>query len=173
MLETMRDRGKFWTPVPDWTTARIERDGLSVRRIAGLGQMLISGDLRGAVAGLAPGVSEIGLWSLAEADSYFVRSARDRGLLVTPAPQHVAPGWREGYVATPCDDAYAVLELAGSGLAEMVAEATSVDLEAGSRSAAVLFAGVTVFLYRTAPSTARLHVESPMASYLWKWLDER
>lgn len=173
MLETMRDRGKFWTPAPDWRTARIERDGLSARRIAGLGQTLISGNLRAGVAALAPGAPEAGLWSLLETDRYLVRIARDRGLLVTSESLHVAPGWREGYVATPCDDAYAVIELAGDRLANVMAEATSADLEAGSRSAAVLFAGVTVFLYRAGASTARLHVESPLASYLWKWLDER
>lgn len=173
MLETMRDRGQFWSPQPDWRTARIEGNGYSVRRVLDFGQTLVSGDLGAALAELMPGAPEVGLWSVAEAQPFAVRIGRDRALLVSPAPLGVAPGWRNDYVATPCDDAYAVLEISGAALREIVAEGTSVNLEAGSRSAAVLFAGVTVFLYRTGPETARLHVEAPLAAYLWAWLEGR
>lgn len=173
MLDAMDDRGQFWNPQPDWGTARIERDGYSVRGIPGLGQTLVSGNLDAALADLMPGAPEIGLWSVVEAESFAVRIGRDRALLVSPAPLDIAPGWRNGYVATPCDDACAILEVSGTALREIVAEGTSVDIEAGSRSAAVLFAGVTVFLYRTGPETARLHVEAPLAAYLWAWLEGR
>lgn len=173
MPDAMHDRGQFWNPQPDWGTARIERDGYSVRGIPGLGQTLVSGNLDAALADLMPGAPEIGLWSVVEAESFAVRIGRDRALLVSPAPLDIAPGWRNGYVATPCDDACAILEVSGTALREIVAEGTSVDIEAGSRSAAVLFAGVTVFLYRTGPETARLHVEAPLAAYLWAWLEGR
>ncbi|WP_421925984.1 sarcosine oxidase subunit gamma family protein [Neoaquamicrobium sediminum] len=173
MRETMRDRGLFWNPVPDWRTARIEGDGYSVRRVLDFGQTLVSGDLGAAFAELMPGVPEAGLWSVIEVGNFTVRIGRDRALLVSPASLDIAPGWREGYVVTPCDDAYAILEISGAALRGIVAEGTSVDIEAGSRSAAVLFAGVTVFLYRTGPETARLHVEAPLAAYLWAWLEGR
>lgn len=173
MPDAMDDRGQFWNPQPDWGTARIERDGYSVRGIPGLGQTLVSGNLGAALADLMPDAPEAGLWSVAEGEPLAVRIARDRALLVSSSPLGVAPGWREGYVATPCDDACAVLEISGAALREIVAEGTFVDIEAGSRSAAVLFAGVTVFLYRTGPETARLHVEAPLAAYLWAWLEGR
>lgn len=173
MPEAMHDRGQFWRPQPDWGTARIERDGYMVRRILGLGQALASGEIDAAIAEFTPDAPEAGLWSVVEAGPFAVRIGRDRALLVSPAPLGVAPGWRNGYVVTPCDDAYATLEISGAALREIVAEGTSVDIEAGSRSAAVLFAGVTVFLYRTGPETARLHVEAPLAAYLWAWLEGR
>ena len=173
MADTMHDRGRFWTPMPDWTAARVGGDGWTARRVSGPGQTLLSGDLRAAVSALAPGAPDVGLWTLADSDAYAVRVARDRALLVTPAPLDLEPGWRDGFVATPCDDAYAIIELSGAAIAEIVAEATSADLRAGSRSAALLFAGVTAFLYRAAPDTARLHVEAPLAAYLWTWLEKR
>lgn len=173
MPDAMDDRGQFWNPEPDWATARIERDRYSVRRVLGLGQTLASGNLGAALADLMPDAPETGLWSVMEVDNFSVRIGRDRALLVSPAPLDITPGWRNGYVVTPCDDAYAILEISGAALREIVAEGTSVDIEAGSRSAAVLFAGVTVFLYRTGPETARLHVEAPLAAYLWAWLEGR
>ncbi|MEO3385420.1 hypothetical protein [Mesorhizobium sp. CAU 1741] len=172
MLETMRDRGKFWTPAPG-LSARIERNDFSAGFVTGLQQVLISGDLDKAAAAIAPSAREVGLWGLAEGTQTWVRFARDRALLVSTASLEIAPGWRDGYVATPCDDGYAVIDLSGPALPEVVAEATSADLEAGSPSAAILFAGVTALLYRSNPRTARLHVESPLAAYLWRWLEER
>lgn len=172
MAETMRDRGTFWTPAPA-ANATIERGGFTARFVDGFGQTLVSGNLDKAIADLTPGLAEVGLWGLADDGSCAVRIARDRALLVTSAPLDIAAGWRDGYVATPCDDAYAVIELSGPTLAEAVAEASAVDVEAGSPSASLLFAGITALLYRTSPSTARLHVERPLAAYLWTWLENR
>jgi hypothetical protein len=171
--ETMRDRGRFWSPAPDWTAATLSRNGWMARRVSGLGQTLVSGDLDAAFSKLASGAPEVGLWGVAEASTFFVRMARDRALLVTPSPLPVEPGWRGVWVATPCDDLYAVLDIGGEAIADLVAEGTSADLETGSRSAAVLFAGVPVLLYRTSSTTVRLHVESPLAAYLWTWLETR
>jgi sarcosine oxidase gamma subunit len=173
MPEAMRDRGQFWSPQPDWENARIERDGYSVRRALGLGQTLVSGEIDAAIAEFTPDAPEAGLWSVVKAEPFAVRIGRDRALLVSPAPLGVAPGWRNGCAVTPCDDAYAILEISGVALREILAEGTAVDIEAGSRSAAALFAGVTVFLYRIGPETARLHVEAPLAAYLWAWLEGR
>ena len=174
MREAMHDRAKFWTPAPNWSAVALQGEGWTARRVAGLGQTLVSGDLVAAIAALAPGAPEVGLWGIADpAEAFSLRIARDRALLVTPSPLTLAPGWRGGWVATPCDDACAVLEISGAAMPEIVAEGTAANLEAGSRSAAALFAGVTAFLCRTAPQTARLHVESPFAAYLWTWLEGR
>lgn len=173
MLETMRDRGRFWTPAPDMAVAAIERAGFSARFRGGLGQTLLSGDLAAAIATLAPGAPEVGLWGLASQEPLWLRIARDRALLVSAAPLDLAPGWRDGFVATPCDDGYAVIELAGAAMPDVLAEGISAALAAGSRSAAVLFAGVPILLYRTGAETARIHVESALATYLWTWLERR
>lgn len=170
MPDAMQNRGKFWTPAPDWRAARLEGEGWHARRIHGLGQTLLSGDLDAARAALAPGAGEVGLWGLAGEGACAVRIARDRALLVSPSPLAIAPGWRAGFIATPCDDGHAVLEISGPGMPQIVAEGTAADLAAGSRSASVLFAGVSCLLYRAGPDRARLHVESPLAAYIWTWL---
>ena len=172
MLETMRDRGKFWRPAPD-RVANLSGRGFEARCVTGLGQTLVSGDLDAAAKALAPGVTEVGLWTITTAGTYSVRLSRDRALLVTSAPLAVRSGWVDGYVATPCDDAYAVLDLEGEELGTIVAEGTSANLATGSRSASVLFAGVPVLLYRTAEDAARLHVEAPLLAFLWEWLAGR
>jgi hypothetical protein len=168
---TIRDRGQFWRPAPDWTTAAMEREGWSARRLSGLGQTQVSGDVERAIDKFAHGAAEVGLWGLTDTDRVLVRIALDKALLVTPSPLDIDPVWRAGFVASPADDAWAIFELVGDGIAGLVAQATSVDLEAGSRSASILFAGTPTLLYRTAQDKARLHVEAPLATWLWTWLE--
>ena len=88
-------------------------------------------------------------------------------------PLTVEPGWHDGWAATPADDVDAVLEIGGAGLQALVAEATSADLDGGSPSAAIMFAGIACLLYRTGQTIARLHVERPLATYVWHWLETR
>lgn len=170
MREATEDRGRFWTPAPDWPAAALAGDGWRARRLAGLCQTLVSGDLAAARAVLAPDAAEAGLWDIAGAGAVVARLARDRALVVSPSPVGIAPGWHGGFAASPCDDAYAVIELSGPGIEAVIAEATAADLRAGSRSASILFAGVAGVLYRSGPQTARLHAESPLAAYIWTWL---
>ncbi len=171
MADATDDRGRFWTPAPDWPTAALEGEGWRARCVGGLRQTLVSGDLAAARAALAPGAGEVGLWGVAGEGTAIVRIARDRALVVSPPRFDIAPGWHDGFAATPCDDAYAVIALSGPGIAALVAEGTAAGLAAGSPSAAVLFAGVSCLLYRTQPQAARLHVESPFAAYIWTWLE--
>lgn len=172
MLETMRDRGKFWTPAPA-EDAVLSGRGFEARCVNGLGQTLLSGDVHAAVSALAPSADEVGLWDIASGEACSVRLSRDRALLVTRKRLDIAPGWRDGFVATPCDDAYAVVDFLGDEREEIIAEAASANLEAGSRSAALLFAGVPALLYRIATDVARLHVERPLLAYIWAWLEGR
>ena len=171
MREAMDDRGRFWLPVPDWRTASLDGEGWRARRIPDVRQTLVSGDLGAARSVLAPGLVEVGLWEIAESGAAVVRIARDRALIVSiSSPPMAAPGWHDRFAVSPCDDLYAVLEISGASVADVVAEATAVDFTDGSRSAALLFAGVSCLLYRSGPQTARLHVESPFAAYIWTWL---
>ena len=110
---------------------------------------------------------------MVEGKSHVVRIARDRALIVSAGPLTVEPGWHDGWAATPADDVYAVLEIGGAGLQALVSEATSADLDGGSPSAAIMFAGIACLLYRTGQTTARLHVERPLATYVWHWLETR
>lgn len=174
MADPKIDRGLFWSPRPDWRTAEIRRAGWAARPVHGLGQVLVSGKLAAAAAALAPGAPEAGLWSLVDADRYAVRMARDRALIVSPAPVPVDPGWRAGgWAASAADDLYTVLEIEGEGLGALASEAVTADLDRGSPSAALLFAGIPVLLYRRAPHIARLHVENALAPTLWHWLEGR
>ncbi|MGO4833043.1 hypothetical protein AB4144_12235, partial [Rhizobiaceae sp. 2RAB30] len=135
------DRGLFWEPAPDFGAVAIRRDGLAVQAVSGLGQVMVSGDLAAARI-LAPEALTVGLWGVAEAPTFFLRMARDRALLVSPQPLALRPGWRaEGFAASPADDAFIVLEIAGDDLAIVVAEAIGADLTSGSPSAAIRFCG--------------------------------
>jgi hypothetical protein len=170
--ETMRDRGAFWNPVPDWQHAHLQRNGFAVRRVAGLGQTLISGNVEAGAALILPGTTPVGLWDRQHGDRALVRIARDKALLVSPHLPAIAFGWNDvGFVASSCDDAFAVLDLSGPALRDVVAQATAVDLEAGSPSASILFAGVPALLYRASSDVARLHVEAPIATHVWTWLE--
>jgi hypothetical protein len=173
MVEPLSDRSKFWAASPDWATAEIRRDDWRTRPAHGLGQVLVSGRIAGAVEALAPGAPEVGLWGMVASNPCVVRIARDRALIVSAQPLTVEPGWHDGWAATPDDDVYAVLEIEGAGLSALVSEATSADLDARSPSAAIMFAGIACLLYRTGQTTARLHVERPLATYIWHWLERR
>ena len=165
------DAAAKWTPVPDWNRAAIVRSSWAARPVFGLHQLLLSGDLEGAHAALAPEAAMLGLWEIGEGDA-MVRIARDRALLVTALPVDFQPGWNPGgRAASPACDAWAVFELSGESARAVCAQATSADLDAGSRSASLLFAGTACLLYRTAPEIARIHVERGFAPYIWRWLE--
>ncbi|WP_022729815.1 hypothetical protein [Fodinicurvata sediminis] len=172
----MRDFAAKWTAFPDWQDARIAREGWQAHVVTGLSQVMVSGHLEKAWKALPDSGNEVGLWQVASTDSsYRVRIARDRALLVSPDPIDFEAGWQpEGWAATPAHDALLVIEIQGMPAEEIVMEATSVNLDEGSPSASVRFAGLNgVLLYRTAPNCARLHVEASYGPYLWRWLESR
>jgi hypothetical protein len=109
MAEPLSDRSKFWTASPDWATAEIRREDWRARPVLGLGQILVSGRIAGAVQALAPGAPEACLWGVVAVNPHVVRIARDRALIVSVEQLAVEPGWRsDGWAATPADDVYAV-----------------------------------------------------------------
>lgn len=173
MPEAMPDPMAKWAPVPGWSAARLARPGWSAAYIAGEFQTLLSGDLTAAFARLDPQPVSVGLWQLARLPAA-IRIGRDRALLVGAQAFALSSGWQEGgWAASDASDAYSVLSLTGSALRSIIAEATSADIDAGSPSAAIQFAGVPALLYRVREDEARLHVEAALAPYVWRWLETR
>jgi sarcosine oxidase gamma subunit len=160
----------------DWPHARrsegplIDKPRLQARALTGRGQTLISGDLEAAIAALAPGAPLIGLYASAPEGAHALRIARDRALLVTPAPLGAPEGWRDGWCATAVDDGWVAIDVEGPDAPSALAQGTSADLAAGSPSAAVLFAGFRCLVART-EAGFRLHVEAPWLEALLTWLD--
>jgi hypothetical protein len=159
-----------WPPARGGAELLIDRQRLIARRLGGLGQTLISGDLVAAVAGLAPGAPMLGLYALAPEGAHALRIGRMSALLITPAPLAVMDGWRDGWCATNVDDAWAAVEISGADAPQALMQATSADLASGSPSAAVFVFGVRGLLART-PSGFRVHIESPWLETLLTWLD--
>jgi hypothetical protein len=159
-----------WPPARGGAELLIDRLRLTARRLGGLGQTLISGDLDGAIAGLASGAPMLGLYALAPESAHALRIGRTSALLVTPAPLSVVAGWRDGWCATSVDDGWAAVEVSGEDAGDALMQATSANLASGSPSAAVLVFGLRGLLTRTPPGF-RVHVESPWLRTLLTWLD--
>ena len=159
-----------WPPARGGAEPLIDRQRLIARRLGGLGQTLISGDLVAAVAGLAPGAPMLGLYALAPEGAHALRIGRMSALLITPAPLAVMDGWRDGWCATNVDEGWAAVDVLGADAPRALMQATAADLASGSSSAAVFVFGVRGLLART-PSGFRVHIESPWLETLLTWLD--
>ena len=117
---------------------------------------------------------EIGLWQVASASDHVIRIARDKALFVATTQIPFETGWNPaGFSVTDASGAYGVIEIAGTELTDLVAEASAADIDAGSRSAAVLFAGIPCLVVRTAPEVGRVFLEAGFTTYLWRWLETR
>ena len=158
-----------WPPARRGAGLLIDRQRLTARRLGGLGQTLISGNLDAAIADLTPGAPMLGLYALAPASAHALRIGRTSALLVTPAPIGAADGWRDGWCATSVNDGWAAVEVSGEDGAQALMQATSANLASGSSSAAVLVFGLHGLLART-PSGFRVHVESQWLETLLAWL---
>lgn len=172
--DAKHDFAAKWPPMPDWSSDTIDAGGLRVMARVDLHQVLISGNLAEAATALASDAQEVGLWSMAARGTILIRIARDRGLLVSQTRIEVSDGWNaNGWCATDMSDAYRVFDISGPSITDLVARAVSANFQAGSPSAAVLFAGAEALLYRCGDSVARLHVEQPLGGYIWRWLEEQ
>ena len=170
----MRNLAEKWPAAPDFATAALNKDGVTVRMLGGLEQLLVSGDLAAwsKASGLAG--EGVGAGAIASGDKYLVRIARDRLLAVGEQPFPIASGWHAaGFAVTVMDAGLHVFEIEGPDLDRLIARGTALDPEAASPSASILFAGVGVLLYRFGnPDRARLHVDRGLAPYLWEWLEQ-
>jgi hypothetical protein len=159
-----------WPPAWRAEGILIDRSRLQARALSGRGSAMISGEIEAAIRALAPGAPILGLYALAPEGAHALRIARDRALLVTPAPLGTADGWRESWCATSVDDGWAAVDVAGPETPLALMQGTSTDLAANSPSAAVLFAGLRCLLVRT-EAGFRLHVEAPWLEALLIWMD--
>ena len=164
----MRDRGLFWSPVPDWSRASIRHDGLNIATVAPQVAWLVSGNLAAFLEQRGVRFGDAG-------ERYAVRLAPDRLLFVSvdgDAADGVTFGWSEdGCVITDVSDGYVLLDITGSAAPELMRLGALHDFEARSdtASAAMLFAGQWVILARIQQGW-RLHVERPHAAAIWQWL---
>ena len=159
-----------WPPARRAQGTLILRPRLQARALSGRGSTMVSGDVEAAVTAIAPGAPILGLYALAPEGAHALRVARDRALLVTPAPLGAADGWREGWCVTSVDDGWAAVDVDGPDAPLALAQGTSADLTGRSSSAAVLFAGLRCLLVRT-DAGFRLHVEAPWLEALLTWMD--
>lgn len=169
----MRDLTSSWPSVPDWRGANLDRKGLLARTVDVGPQHLISGNLAGFAT--AAGLPDTGAGAFGDVagDRYALRVARDRMLTVNAPQSSTFPGWHaDGYAVTDVSAMYHVFEFEGPGLADLVAEAMFVDPNAGSPSAATVFAGQQAIVYRH-DGKLRVHVERGFAPYVWQWLEAR
>jgi hypothetical protein len=158
-----------WPPARGDAELVIDRQRLTARRLGGLGQTLISGDLDAAVGALAPGAPMLGLYALAPEGVHALRIGRTRALLITPAPLGAADGWRDGWCATSVDDGWTAVAISGADASQALMQAPSADLASGSPSAAVLVFGLRGLIART-PTGFRVHIETPWLETLLAWL---
>jgi heterotetrameric sarcosine oxidase gamma subunit len=164
----MRDRGLFWSPVPDWSRASIRHEGLSIVAVAPQAAWLVSGNL-------AAFLERRGLRFGDAGDRYALRLAPDRLLfvsMVAAAADGMTFGWSEdGCAVTDVSDGYVLLDITGPAAPALMRLGALHDFEAQSDtgSAAMLFAGQRVILARIQQGW-RLHVERPSAAAIWQWL---
>jgi sarcosine oxidase gamma subunit len=169
----MRDLAKKWSPVPDWQSAVIERPRLKIRTLTGFSQALVSGNL--AAWREASGLSDppAGALSVVTGTRYAACIARDRILAVSETPFDIASGWHEsGFALSAINAGLHMLEIEGPELADLWAQATTLDPHGVTSSASVLFAGAHVLCYRHGHGERlRIHIDRGLAPYLWTWLE--
>lgn len=167
----MSDRSAFWSPPPDWGSARITRPGLEIT-VRETRFTLVSGETHAwlAAQGIAPA---IGPREACPAGGYALRLAPDSVLVV--GWESPVDGWQpEARVAlSACSDGWLVFEILGEGAAALMAEGSEYRFTASpeppTESARLLFAGIVVAVARCSGGW-RLHVERAWAPALWRWL---
>jgi len=160
---------RAWTNRTPSPGDRIEGRSAVATCLAPGGAVMISGDLEAALAALAPGAPFIGLGASIPDGPFALRIARDRALIVTDAPLALTPGWHGSYAATPADDLYLRLAVAGEEAETVAAAGTGAPLDASSPSAMVLFAGTPCLVAR-ANGAIMIWVERSDAAYLWSFI---
>jgi hypothetical protein len=157
---------RIWTNTSPEPGQRADYPGLTVTCDAPVGAQMISGDLEAALAVLAPGAPVLGCGAPAPQGPHAIRVARDRAILVTPAPLVVQPGWHGSYALSLADDLYATIILSGPRADEIASACTATPLDGSSASAATLFAGVGALVTRRG-GTLAVRVQWPEAASLW------
>lgn len=162
MPDTELNHADKWAAQPE-PGATLQGPGVTAHVAACTDRTLVSGDLAAfaRVSGIDAADQKQGARAL--------RLARDR-LLVVGALPGLAPGWHtEGFALSDISAGLAMVELAGPGLAVLIAMATTTRSDDPGPSASITFAGVPAVLDH-ADEILRLHVERGLLAYLWSWL---
>jgi hypothetical protein len=163
----MLDRSGFW-PAPPNTDTILEGDGLTVRLLPPVPQVMVSGNLEKFLSAHDLGPTA-GLLGQVAPPHYALRLARHRMLAVGIPQDHASAGWADGVATTPMTGALAVLDISGENGMALIARATAIDPRSGSPSAALTFAGVQAALCRQG-NDLRLHVDRGLVSFLFDWI---
>jgi hypothetical protein len=154
---------RHWTSRSPDAGATLEAPGLTIACAADGGAALISGDMDAAIAALAPGAPMLGLLDACPDGPHALRIARDRALLVTPAPLW-RDGWQGTYAVSAADDLFLKLTITGPRAGEIGAACMSAAR--GSASASTLFAGHGALVVSVANGLC-VRVQRPEAAALW------
>ena len=170
----MRDLAEKWAPVPDWKKVSIQFDGTTIGTVAGLSQLLVSGDISAWSRASGIASAPAGASPVITGDRYAVRLARDRILAVSAGPFDIASGWHEdGFAVSSVNTGLHIFEIDGPRMLEVLAHAMMLDPKGSTASAAMLFAGLNAFVYRySSAGCVRVHVDSGLAPHLWQWLEQ-
>ncbi|OYX41036.1 MAG: hypothetical protein B7Z02_17155 [Rhodobacterales bacterium 32-67-9] len=96
-----------------------------------------------------------------------LRIARDRALVLGNAG--LAPGWHDaGFALSDLSAGLAVIDLSGTGLADLAARGTTADLMGPGPSRTISFAGIPVVV-EPKDDAVGLHVERGHLAYIWTW----
>lgn len=163
----MRDRAAFWPPAPA-PGAALRGDGLIVRVLPAVPQLMVSGDLDAFCAAQTLS-APVGLLGQVDDTRYALRLARNRMLAVGLTADHAAAGWQDGIATTPMTGALAVLHIGGANAMELFVRATAIDPRAPGPSAALLFAGQIAALCRD-PQGLRLHIDRGLTAFVLDWI---
>lgn len=171
----MPDRGKFWSPVPDWSAVDIRRPGLEVAATSTDTIWLVSGGLAKFLARHHDGADCIGPRNMCGGDRYALRLAPDRLLFVCRGAVPETPGWStDGVAITDVSDGLLLFDVTGPAAPDVMALGADYDFTSKAslpgESAAMLFAGLKVSVAQIATGW-RLHIERPYAAALWQWLE--
>jgi sarcosine oxidase gamma subunit len=170
----MADRGQFWSPIPEWSSVLLDRNGVRIAPVFDDARMqMISGDPDRFLS--LTGLSAIGPRDRSDGRRYALRLAPDRLLLVSDATPP-AVGWSaDGYAVSDVTDGYLRFDVVGSGAGDVMAFGAHYDWHSQEdrplESATMLFAGLKTFVGRL-ESGWRLHIERSLAPTLWRWLEK-
>lgn len=163
----MPDRSGFWFAPPN-NDAVLKGDGLLVRLLPPVPQVMVSGDLGKFLAAHDLGPAA-GLLGQVAPPRYALRLARHRMLAVGIPQDHASAGWADGVATTPMTGALAVLHISGDNGMALLARASAIDPRSESPSAALTFAGVQAVLCRH-ENDLRLHVDRGLVPFLLDWI---
>lgn len=170
----MPDRGRFWSPAPDWSRAELRGEGLHIAAVPAAAMCLVSGDLAGFLDRHCDGLACGGPRDICDPSRYALRLAPDRMLLVGGRPPG-AVGWSDGAALTDVSDGFVLIDVTGPAAREVMALGAAYDFDSDralpAESATMIFAGLKLSVARTR-SGWRLHVERSLAAALWHWLEQ-